>query len=61
MEINLDGGEKEILKAIGIGGSNIPGKQLLERVNGIEEAEFVSILRGLDDDGLRRRGQTILP
>jgi hypothetical protein len=47
MEINLDGGEKEILKAIGLGGSNISGKQLLEKVNGMEEAEFVSTLRGL--------------
>ena len=47
MDINLDGGEKEILKAIGIGGSNIGGKQLLEKVTGLEEAEFVSTLRGL--------------
>jgi hypothetical protein len=47
MEINLDGGEKEILKAIGLGGSNISGKLLLEKVSGLEEAEFVSTLRGL--------------
>ena len=47
MEINLDGGEKEILKAIGLGGSSITGKQLLARVGGMEEAEFVSTLRGL--------------
>jgi len=47
MEINLDGGEKEILKAIGLGGSNITGKQLIERVGGMEEAEFVSTIRGL--------------
>ena len=47
MDINLDGGEKEILKAIGLGGSNVSGKQLIERVNSMEEAEFVSILRGL--------------
>jgi len=47
MEINLDGGEKEILKGIGLGGSNIAGKQLLDRVNGMEEAEFISTLRGL--------------
>jgi len=47
MEINLDGGEKEIIKAIGIGGSNISGKMLLDKVSGIEEAEFVSALRGL--------------
>ncbi len=47
MEINLDGGEKEIVKAIGIGGSPISGKQLLECVNDMDEAEFVSTLRGL--------------
>lgn len=47
MEINLDGGEKEILKAIGVGGSSISGKMLLERVTGMDEAEFVSTLRGL--------------
>jgi hypothetical protein len=47
MEINLDGGEKEVVKAIGLGGSNVTGKQLIERVNGLEEAEFVSIIRGL--------------
>jgi hypothetical protein len=47
MDINLDGGEKEILKAIGVGGSNISGKMLLERVTGMDEAEFVSTLRGL--------------
>jgi hypothetical protein len=47
MEINLDGGEKEILKAIGLGGSNLGGKLLLERCPGMAEAEFVSTLRGL--------------
>ncbi|HEX4085622.1 MAG TPA: hypothetical protein VHY22_11970 [Chthoniobacteraceae bacterium] len=48
MEIKLDGGEKSILKAIGLGGSNVTGRQLLERCEGgMEEAEFVSALRGL--------------
>ena len=47
MEINLDGGEKEILKAIGIGGSNISGKQLIDKVNGMDEAELISTLKGL--------------
>ncbi len=48
MEINLDGGEKAILKAIGLGGSNISGKQLLEKCEGgMEEMEFVSTIRGL--------------
>jgi len=47
MEINLDGGEKEILKAIGLGGNNCTGKMLLEKAPGMDEAEFVSTLRGL--------------
>jgi len=47
MEINLDGGEKEILKAIGLSGMSITGKLLLEKAGGMEEAEFVSTLRGL--------------
>ncbi|MGA3171401.1 MAG: hypothetical protein ABSE62_10340 [Chthoniobacteraceae bacterium] len=47
MEINLDGGEKEILKALGLSGTNLPGKMLLERAPGMEEAEFVSTLKGL--------------
>jgi hypothetical protein len=51
MDINLDGGEKEIIKAIGIGGAPIGGKQLLAQVTGMEEAEFLSTLRGLLDFG----------
>ncbi len=47
MDINLDGGEKEIIKAIGIGGSGISGKQLLERISEMEEVEFISTIRGL--------------
>jgi len=47
MDINLDGGEKEILKAVGLGGTTITGRQLLERVTGMEEAEFISTLKGL--------------
>jgi hypothetical protein len=47
MDINLDGGEKEILKAIGLSGTNLPGKLLIERVPNMEEMEFVSTLRGL--------------
>ena len=47
MDIKLDGGEKQMLKAIGIGGSALSGKQLLASVNGMEEAEFISVLKGL--------------
>jgi hypothetical protein len=47
MDINLDGGEKDILKAIGTSGAPISGRQLLERAAGMEEAEFISTLKGL--------------
>ncbi|SRR5581483_6243418 len=47
LEIHLDGGETQMIKAIGIGGSNISGEALLERVNGMEEAEFLDTLKGL--------------
>jgi len=47
MDINLDGGEKDLIKAMGLGGNNITGKQLIEKAGGMEEAEFVSTLRGL--------------
>jgi hypothetical protein len=47
MDINLDGGEKEMVKAIGINSASISGKQLLSTVVGMEEAEFLSTLKGL--------------
>jgi len=47
MDINLDGGEKEILKAIGTSGAAISGRQLMATVTGMEEAEFISTLKGL--------------
>jgi hypothetical protein len=47
MEINLDGGEKEIVKAIGVGSGGISGRQLIERMSEIEEAELISALKGL--------------
>ena len=51
MDINLDGGEKEMIKAIGISSSAMSGKQLLMHVSDMEEAEFLSTLRGLLDMG----------
>jgi hypothetical protein len=47
MDIKLDGCEKQMLKAIGISGAGISGQHLIATVNGMEEAEFVSILKGL--------------
>jgi hypothetical protein len=46
MEINLDGGEKEVLKAVGLSGS-IGGRDLLVRVPGLDQAELISVLKGL--------------
>jgi hypothetical protein len=47
MDIQLDGGEKQMIKAIGIGGTAITGNQLIIAVPGYEEAEFISMLKGL--------------
>jgi hypothetical protein len=47
MEINLDGGEKDIIKAIGLGGTIISGETLIERCGDLEEAELLSALKGL--------------
>ena len=46
-EINLDGGEVQMIKALGTGGSAVPGETLIERVSGVEEAEFLDTLQGL--------------
>jgi hypothetical protein len=46
-EIHLDGGEVMMLKAMGLGGTSMDGETLIERVPGLEEAEFLDTLRGL--------------
>ena len=46
-EINLDGGEISVLKAIGFGGTHLSGEQLLEKVPDLEEAELIDTLQGL--------------
>lgn len=50
-EINLDGGEISVLKKIGLGGGQIYGKMLIDRVEGMETAEFLDTLTGLVDQG----------
>jgi hypothetical protein len=45
-EIKLDGGEITILKALGLSGTPIKGKMLLERVE-MEPAELADSLNGL--------------
>lgn len=46
-DIKLSGGEISVLKAVGFGGSQISGKQLLEKVEPGEDAEFIETLSDL--------------
>lgn len=50
-EIKLDGGEISVLKKIGLSGTPVYGKMLLDRVEGMESAEFLETLKGLIDQG----------
>jgi hypothetical protein len=46
-EIQLSGGEITILKAIGLTGSAIGGKFLLDKIEEVEAGEFLDTLQGL--------------
>jgi len=46
-EIQLNGGEITILKAIGVSGAAISGKFLLDRIEEVEAGEFIDTLDGL--------------
>jgi hypothetical protein len=46
-EIQLNGGEITILKAIGVSGSAMGGKFLLDRIEDVEAGEFIDTLDGL--------------
>ena len=48
-EIKLDGGEISILKKIGLSGSPLFGKLLLDRIEEMETGEFLDTLCGLID------------
>jgi len=50
-EIKLDGGEISILKKIGLSGSPLFGKLLIDRVEEMETGEFLDTLIGLIDLG----------
>ena len=50
-EINLDGSEITLLKKIGLSGTQMYGKMLLARVEGMETAELLETLTGLIDQG----------
>jgi hypothetical protein len=46
-EISLSGGEITIIKALGLDGSSIHGRQLQERLGEMESAELLDDLTGL--------------
>ena len=46
-EINLDGMEVSILKALGLSGSETQGETLLEKIPDLAIAEFIDIMSGL--------------
>jgi hypothetical protein len=50
-EIKLDGGEITLLKKIGLSGSPVYGKMLIDRVDAMETSEFLDTLIGLLDQG----------
>jgi hypothetical protein len=50
-EINLSGGEISLLKTMGLSGTPVYGKLLLDKVGDMEEAEFLDELNGLVDLG----------
>lgn len=50
-EIKLNGGEISLLKTIGLTGTQLSGKQLIEKVEDMETAEFLDTLCGLMEMG----------
>ena len=46
-EIKLDGGEITVLKKIGLSGTQMYGKMLIDRVDSMETQEFLDTLTGL--------------
>ena len=50
-EIKLSGGEISVLKAIGLGGTQVFGKLLLDKIPEAEHDEFLETLTDLIDQG----------
>jgi hypothetical protein len=50
-EIQLDGAETSVLKAIGIGGGEVDGATLMGRCKGLDVNALVDTLKGLIDVG----------
>src|SRR5690348_13340550 len=46
-EINLSGGEISLLKTMGLSGTPVYGKLLVEHVGDVEQSEFIDELTGL--------------
>ena len=46
-ELNLDGAEVSVIKALGVGGSEMIGEDLIERCPGLVGAELLDTLKGL--------------
>lgn len=46
-DIKLDGGEITVLKTLGLSGSQMYGKLLVEHLKELETAEFIDTLNGL--------------
>jgi len=46
-ELNLDGGEIAIIKALGLGGSEMRGDDLVSRVPDLDVGELINTLKGL--------------
>lgn len=50
-EIKLDGGEITLLKKIGLSGTQMYGRMLIDRADSMETSEFLETLIGLIDQG----------
>jgi hypothetical protein len=50
-DLNLDGAEISVLKALGLGSGGITGEDLVKRVQGLEPAELIDTLKGLISQG----------
>ncbi len=46
-ELNLDGGEISVIKALGTGGGEVRGDDLISRVSDLDAAEIIDTLKGL--------------
>jgi hypothetical protein len=50
-DLNLDGAEISVLKALGLGGGEVSGEDLVKRVQDLEPAELIETLKGLVAQG----------